>query len=98
MVHSFINRLFTSLFPFVSYIQELEEENEMLNQELSKLRIQHQKTLERVSSFFYSTIFLYSYLFVIKSQIVVVVSQKVIMVLWGPCGLKVTGRIDGVSS
>ncbi|XP_078375159.1 uncharacterized protein LOC144658572 isoform X3 [Oculina patagonica] len=28
--------------------QELEEENEMLNQELNKLRVQHQKTLERL--------------------------------------------------
>lgn len=29
-------------------IKELEEENEMLNQELNKLRVQHQKTLERL--------------------------------------------------
>lgn len=29
-------------------ITELEEENEMLNQELNKLRVQHQKTLERL--------------------------------------------------
>ena len=29
-------------------VKELEEENEMLNQELNKLRVQHQKTLERL--------------------------------------------------
>ncbi|XP_031559250.1 ankyrin repeat domain-containing protein 24-like isoform X2 [Actinia tenebrosa] len=29
-------------------IKELEEENEMLNQELTKLRVQHQKTIERL--------------------------------------------------
>ncbi|XP_020614909.1 ankycorbin-like [Orbicella faveolata] len=32
-------------------IKELEEENEMLNQELNKLRVQHQKTLDRLRSF-----------------------------------------------
>lgn len=32
-------------------IKELEEENEMLNQELNKLRVQHQKTLDRLRGF-----------------------------------------------